>query len=46
VLQIAVHGNDDFAPGEIEAGFQSGGLAEISAETNDVDAVVVLVNIG
>ena len=46
VLEIAVHRNDDVAAGEIEAGFERGGLAEIAAEADDVDAMIVLVNVG
>ena len=45
VLQIPVHGDDDLAAREIKSGFQPGGLPEISAQADDVDAVIVLVNI-
>ena len=46
MLQIAVHGNNDFAAREIEPRFQPGGLSEISPQPDDVHAMIVLVNIG
>ncbi len=46
VLQIAVHGNDDFAAGKIETGFQAGGLAEIAAQAHKIDSAVMLINVG
>src|SRR6202034_3398439 len=41
VLQIAVHRNDDLALRVIEAGFQRGGLAEITAEAHGENPGIV-----
>src|SRR5580704_7655291 len=46
VLEVAVHRDNDVAASEVEAGFERGGLAEIAAEADDIDAVIVLVNVG
>ena len=46
VLQVPVHGNDNFPAGKIKTGFQRRGLAKIAAQTNYIHAAVVFVNIG
>ena len=40
VLQIAIHGDDVLAPGMVETGGQSGGLAEVAAELDHRDAAI------
>ena len=40
VLQVAVHGEDEFAGGVVEAGGERRGLAEVAAELYDEDAAV------
>src|SRR5579871_2217684 len=44
VMQIAVHGDDDFTAGKIKSGFERGSLTKISPETNQVYAAIMLVN--
>ncbi len=46
VLQVAVHGNDDFAARKIKSCLQRGRLPEIPPQPHQVDAPVVLVNFG
>ncbi len=40
MLEVAVHGDDDFASGVVETGGKSGGLAEVAAEVDDEDVGV------
>ena len=40
VLQVAIHGDDVFPAGVIEACGQSGGLSEIAAQLDDCDAAI------
>ena len=40
VLQVAVHGDEDVAGGEVDAGLEGGGLAEVAAQANHLDARV------
>ena len=37
VLEVAVHGDDDAAAGEVEAGGEGGGLAEVAAKADEAD---------
>ena len=41
VLQVAVHGNNDFAGSVVKTGGEGGGLAVIALETDDGDARIV-----
>ena len=44
VLQVPVHGDDDFAPGVVESGLQTGRLPEVLAEFDHLDVFVLLIN--
>ena len=46
VLQIAVHGDNHFSAGKIEAGFQGRSLAKIAAQPNNIHAPIVFINFG
>ncbi len=46
VLKVAIHGNDDVALGFVKAGGESGGLAEVAAEADNLEAMVGLDEIG
>ena len=45
VLQVAVHGNNDFAGGVVKSGGEGGGLAVIALETDDGDARIIKGNL-
>src|SRR5579862_700226 len=42
VLKIPVHGNDNLASGMVEGSLQRGRLAEVAAQANDRNALVVI----
>ena len=45
VLEVAVHGNDDLAPGLVETRLQGRRLAEVAAELDQDDVVILFIDL-